>query len=84
MIALAGNKCDLEQSRAVSTSEVDGYASEAGLIFFETSAKTNVNITEIFEEIARKLPQEVVQAPPTRKDVDLSRNQAPNQGGCSC
>ena len=30
---------------------------ENDLIFFETSAKTNLNIKEIFYEIAKKLPK---------------------------
>ena len=51
VIALAGNKADLESNRKVSTSEGQQYADENGLLFMETSAKTNQNISEIFTVI---------------------------------
>src|ERR1700742_3526679 len=48
IIALAGNKLDLvtEQpdKRAVTTADAEAYAKEAGLLFFETSAKTSENV----------------------------------------
>ncbi|KAI3396721.1 hypothetical protein diail_11748 [Diaporthe ilicicola] len=60
IIALAGNKLDLvtEQpdKRAIPASEAEAYAREAGLLFFETSAKTAENVRELFTAIAKKLP----------------------------
>ncbi|KHN96709.1 mitochondrion protein [Metarhizium album ARSEF 1941] len=60
IIALAGNKLDLvtEQpdKRAIPTADAEAYAREAGLLFFETSAKTAENIRELFTAIAKKLP----------------------------
>ncbi|KAI1309887.1 mitochondrial inner membrane protein-domain-containing protein [Xylaria venustula] len=64
IIALAGNKLDLvnEQpdKRAVPTAEAEAYANEAGLLFFETSAKTAENVQELFTAIAKKLPLDQV------------------------
>ncbi|KAK6070414.1 mitofilin [Seiridium cupressi] len=64
IIALAGNKLDLvtEQpdKRAVPTAEAEAYANEAGLLFFETSAKTAENVRELFTAIAKKLPLDQV------------------------
>ena len=57
VIALAGNKLDLEQSRQVELSEAQQYAQEQSIDLFETSAKSNHNVTEIFQQIARKLPR---------------------------
>ncbi len=37
MVALAGNKTDLEDSRMVSVEDARSYANENGLIFMETS-----------------------------------------------
>ncbi|QLI69558.1 MICOS complex subunit MIC60 [Metarhizium brunneum] len=60
IIALAGNKLDLvtEQpdKRAIPTADAEAYAREAGLLFFETSAKTAENVRELFTAIAKKLP----------------------------
>lgn len=57
VIALAGNKTDLSNKRAVETAEADNYATENGLLFMETSAKTAMNVSEIFMAIANKLPK---------------------------
>lgn len=44
-----------EGLRAVPKEEAQAYASEAGLLFFETSAKTGEGIVEIFTEIGKFL-----------------------------
>jgi len=44
------------QKRQVSKEEASSYASEAGLLFFETSAKTGQAIVDVFTEIAAKIP----------------------------
>ena len=56
--ALAGNKCDKEETREVSTAEAQAYAEENGLHFVETSAKNAQNVNELFYEIAKKLPRQ--------------------------
>ncbi|GAB5363216.1 hypothetical protein AAMO2058_000864600 [Amorphochlora amoebiformis] len=57
VIVLAGNKVDLAGRREVDPAEVKLYAQENNIMFMETSAKTNHNITELFEQIAHKLPK---------------------------
>ena len=51
VIALAGNKADLANKRIVDNDEAHGYAEENGLLFMETSAKTSMNVNEIFMAI---------------------------------
>ena len=58
VIALAGNKSDLESRRKVDIDEAESYAQENGIIHMNTSAKTAKNVQELFREIARKLPKE--------------------------
>ena len=58
VIALAGNKSDLANRRAVEYEEANGYAEENGLLFMETSAKNANNVNEIFLAIVRKLPRD--------------------------
>lgn len=48
VIALAGNKADLAAKRAVEFEEAKSYAEENGLLFMETSAKTAMNVNDIF------------------------------------
>lgn len=44
-------------ARKVSKQEASSYAEEEGLLFFETSAKTGTNVTEVFTAIANAIPE---------------------------
>ena len=45
---LVGNKCDIDESkRAVPYSKGQALANEFGIKFFETSAKSNINVEEV-------------------------------------
>ena len=57
VIALAGNKADLAAKRQIEVVDAQAYADENGLIFMETSAKTAMNVNDIFMAIAKKLPK---------------------------
>jgi small GTP-binding protein len=52
-IVLAGNKCDLENERAVPHEDGKKLADEWGASFFETSAKDKINNEEVFYEVVR-------------------------------
>uniref|UniRef100_A0A7I4E785 Rab5/RabF-family small GTPase n=1 Tax=Physcomitrium patens TaxID=3218 RepID=A0A7I4E785_PHYPA len=59
VMALVGNKADLENEREVSHAEAQAYAKSNGMFFIETSAKTSENVNQLFEQctegdIARK------------------------------
>ena len=41
--------------------EAESYASDNGIFFMETSAKTATNVNELFVAIARKLPKNTPQ-----------------------
>ena len=41
---LVGNKCDMEDDRSVTKEQGQALADEFGVPFFETSAKTGLNI----------------------------------------
>ena len=55
IIYIAGNKIDLEEERKIKTEEGQKLAEELGLPFFETAAKTGVNINESFEDLVEKI-----------------------------
>jgi len=52
VIALVGNKLDLESKRSVENQEAKLFANENNLLFMETSAKTAINVIEVFTSIA--------------------------------
>ncbi len=51
-IVLVGNKLDLSESRVVSTDEVRVYSAQKEMIYFETSAKTDYAVTDVFKNLA--------------------------------
>uniref|UniRef100_A0A8C4N5S6 small monomeric GTPase n=1 Tax=Eptatretus burgeri TaxID=7764 RepID=A0A8C4N5S6_EPTBU len=57
VISLTGNKADLTSKRIVEYEEAQAYAEDNGLLFMETSAKTALNVNEMFLAIAKKLPK---------------------------
>ncbi|MBW0482534.1 hypothetical protein O181_022249 [Austropuccinia psidii MF-1] len=92
VIALAGNKADLEDRRQVPSEEARQYAEEENLLFFETSAKDSTNVTEIFSAIAHKLPLDSTTARGLRGgpagnragNVSLNQRQNSSDGPCAC
>ena len=54
-MVLAGNKCDLEEGRQVTTIEGENLATKIGCPFYETSAKSRINVEEIFYECVREI-----------------------------
>jgi len=59
VIALVGNKKDLEAQREVLYDEVKKYVETTNVpLFYETSAKVNINVTDVFKSVAQKLPKD--------------------------
>ena len=58
-IVLVGNKCDLEENREVSTEEGQQLADLYGILFFETSAKTEYNVKEVFNESSQEIAKRI-------------------------
>lgn len=52
-----GDDAESSDARKVSTEEARTYADEESLLFFETSAKTGTNVTEVFTAIANAIPE---------------------------
>jgi len=73
-IAFVGNKSDLsDKDRQVPTATGQEYAKENDLLFLESSAKDNVNVSEIFQTIAQNLPKSVLSMPITERPTPPPR-----------
>jgi Ras-related protein Rab-22 len=79
VLAVAGNKSDLEDRRSVPTATAESYASSIGAIFSETSAKDDTNVISIFENVIKALPAQA--AAPVKAAVTIVANEKP-KGGC--
>ena len=55
---LIGNKCDLNDERSVSIEEVKNYCKTKEIFYFETSAKNNINLKEVFDKIVELIFKE--------------------------
>ncbi|NWR42312.1 RAB17 protein, partial [Regulus satrapa] len=55
VIALVGNKTDLDAEREVTTEEGEEFSRTKGLLFMETSAKSNHHVNEIFMSVVHEL-----------------------------
>lgn len=72
---LVGNKCDMSDDRVISTEEGQKLADEYGIQFFETSAKSSVNVDSGFIAIAREAKNRIVE-----EQKAHSRNGSTQQG----
>jgi small GTP-binding protein len=50
-IILAGNKIDLSQHRKVQSEDAEAFAQRHDLLYIETSAKTGVNVSNLFKHL---------------------------------
>ena len=50
-IILIGNKLDLTDDRKVPKDEVDAYATQKAILYYETSAKTDFAVSDVFQKI---------------------------------
>ena len=55
VLILVGNKVDDEKNRAVQQSEGEKIADEYNLPFLECSAKSDINVTETFDVLVKKI-----------------------------
>lgn len=55
ILAVVGNKCDVRDQEQVYPQDGEKYAQDCGAIFMRVSAKGNIGITELFDNISDKL-----------------------------
>ena len=60
---LVGNKCDMMSEKLVETARGQALADEYGIKFFETSAKSNINVVESFTATATDIKKRLMDNP---------------------
>ena len=65
---IVGNKCDLEENRAVSKEEIYNYIKKMKKQFIETSCKTGKNIKKAVDNIIKK----IINSLSEKKDISFS------------
>ncbi|CAI2380711.1 unnamed protein product [Moneuplotes crassus] len=61
LIIVFGNKCDLEDQRAVSKEDCEEFTKKTGIPIFEASAKTAENVEKGFTSLTSKLIQKKIE-----------------------
>jgi len=55
VLAIAGNKCDLERNRVVPLVKAEEYAASVGAKHYNTSAKLNKGVNELFLDLTTRM-----------------------------
>ncbi len=87
---LIGNKCDLDEKRVISFDKGKDFAEQYNMKYIETSAKTDLNVTEAFGLIGKELmdasaDNEITVKPKNitiSKTNDISTNEQKKSGCC--
>ena len=91
-IILVGNKCDLENERKITKEKGQEKAKNLKCAFFETSALSGVNISQIFEELTNNIYDSTggnkndeefdIEFENDNKGVNLNKDEAPKKKKC--
>ena len=73
---LVGNKCDMTSEKLVETARGQALADEYGIKFFETSAKSNINVVEAFTSIAADIKKRLMDNPSAASGAGGAQNSA--------
>lgn len=87
-LVLVGNKSDLKEERQVSEKEAEEFANENHLVFFETSAKANTNVEDVFikaaEHFYEKFKSGLVDITSDSQGLTLGPKQLSVNDKCAC
>lgn len=78
---LVGNKCDMISEKVVETARGQALADEYSIKFFETSAKSDINVVEAFTSIAQDIKKRLMDNPNATPQAGGIRIDPNNAGG---
>lgn len=82
VLAIAGNKSDLEDQRRVSLATGEAFAKNSNAIFRETSAKDGSNVHSLFRTIAEALPLDKIAMNNKIGTLKLGPSNGSSKRGC--
>ena len=82
VLAICGNKSDLEEDRMVGRSVGEEYAAKIGALFIETSAKAGKNVEQLFKDVATRIPPPTNLNESLEEDVGLDLGESGPKSSC--
>ena len=77
---MVGNKSDLEDSRKLEYEEAENYAKTNDIVYYEVSAYTGDGIDQLLNDIARALPNRMVE----RETLQANKLKSRKRKSCVC
>ncbi|EGD77795.1 Rab5c [Salpingoeca rosetta] len=81
LVVLVGNKVDKSNERQVNPADVQAFTQANNITYMETSAKTAVNTSRVFEYIAEELVKRRASSD-SDDDTSVDLDQPQSSGGC--
>ncbi|CAG9331981.1 unnamed protein product [Blepharisma stoltei] len=72
IVMLVGNKCDLEEKRAVRPEDALSFSQRNSMAFMETSALESTNIEQAFEKLVSLIYEETIKNPASSRKSENS------------
>ena len=73
VIMIVGTKADLEDKRVVTTDEAKDFADKLGYMYIETSAKTGMNVDNLFLLLAREIIERINSKENNSKPIKIEK-----------
>lgn len=84
LLAVCGNKLDLSDHRSVQRDDAQRYAESIGAFYFETSARDNLHIDQLFETLATRAKEQLnLQIEHDQQAIDLRRTSQRRKTCCN-
>ena len=80
---IVGNKCDLED-KCINEGLIKEFSTINGMDYFETSAKENININNVFQQIGEVLYEEYIKSGTGNKKQLKLENKSKEKKDCIC
>ena len=71
---IVGNKCDLEKEKKVNFNEANDFCKRNNIIYIETSAKENINIDKIFNNVVEIIDTKIMNNESLNKNIKVMNN----------